>query len=40
MVFGVVGFGVEETNKNNTEFEVGPWTEVGRKLWSNGIGCC
>ena len=36
---GVVDFWVGETSKH-TEFGVGPWTEMGRKLWSNGIGCC
>ena len=39
MGLGDVDFGVGETNKN-TEFGLGPWTGVGRKLLSNGIGCC
>ena len=39
MGLGDVDFGVGETNKN-TEFGLGPWTAVGRKLLSNGIGCC
>ena len=38
MGLGAVDFGVGETNKN-TEFGLGPWTGVGRKLLSNGIGC-
>ena len=30
---------VRETNKNS-EFVLGPWTAVGKELWSSGIGCC
>ena len=39
MGLGAVDLWVGETNKN-TEFGLGPWTTVGRELWSNGTGCC
>ena len=36
---GAVECRLEETNKNS-ELGLGPWTAVGRELWSSGIGCC
>ena len=39
MVRGAVEFLFGESNKNS-EFGLGPWTVVGKELWSNGTGCC
>ena len=38
MGLGAVEFWVGGTTKN-PEFGLGPWTAVGRGLWSNGFGC-
>ena len=39
MGLGAVDFWVGETNRN-IECGSDPWTGVGKKLLSNGIGCC
>ena len=39
MGLGAVDLWVGERNKN-TEFGMGPWTAVRRKLQGNGVGCC